>query len=188
MSSFSLPFFFFFFNHLCWHFSMLSLHTIVYMNKYFCRHLIQKQAILVGLVGSQTAYSYVYSATRYDSLKVCNRQSRWDQKGISIDHSNWLIRGLREYNISEWTLLSEPVRNTATDIGNAYLEAETREKVYIIAGPEFEELEGHVLVICKALYGLHTSGLCWHECFADCLWAMGFTPSKAEHALNNTIY
>jgi len=68
----------------------------------------------------------------------------------------------------------------ATDIGNAYLEAETREKVYIIAGPEFEELEGHVLVICKALYGLRTSGLHWHERFADCLRAMGFTPSKAE--------
>ena len=39
----------------------------------------------------------------------------------------------------------------ANDIGNAYLEAETREKVYIIAGPEFEELKGHVLIIRKAL-------------------------------------
>ncbi len=57
----------------------------------------------------------------------------------------------------------------AMDIGNAYLEAKTKEKVYIIAGPEFGELEGHVLVICKVLYGLYTSGLCWHERFADCL-------------------
>jgi len=46
---------------------------------------------------------------------------------------------------------------------------------------EFEELKGHVLVICKALYGLHTSGLCWHECSTHCLWAIGFTSSKAEH-------
>ena len=29
----------------------------------------------------------------------------------------------------------------ATDIGNAYLEAETNEKVYIIAGPEFGDVE-----------------------------------------------
>jgi len=36
----------------------------------------------------------------------------------------------------------------ATDIGNAYLEVETQEKVYIIAGPEFGELEGHTLIIC----------------------------------------
>ena len=68
----------------------------------------------------------------------------------------------------------------ATDIGNAYLEAETKEKVYIIAGPEFGELEGHILIICKALYGLQTSGLHWHECFADCLCEMGFAPSKAK--------
>ena len=39
------------------------------------------------------------------------------------------------------------------DIGNAYLEAKTKEKLYIVAGPEFEELEGHILVIYKALYG-----------------------------------
>ncbi len=39
----------------------------------------------------------------------------------------------------------------ATDIGNAYLEAETSEKVVIRAGPEFGELEGHILMFHKAL-------------------------------------
>jgi len=29
------------------------------------------------------------------------------------------------------------------DVGNAYLESETQEKVHIIGGPEFEELHGH---------------------------------------------
>jgi hypothetical protein len=37
----------------------------------------------------------------------------------------------------------------STDIGNAYLEAETLELVYIIAGPEFGELEGHTLVFSR---------------------------------------
>ena len=68
----------------------------------------------------------------------------------------------------------------ATDIGNVYLKAVTSEKVYIIAGPEFKKLEGNVLVIYKALYGLRTSGLRWHERFADCLREMGFSPCKAE--------
>ena len=68
----------------------------------------------------------------------------------------------------------------ATDIGNAYLEAETKEKVYIVAGPEFGELEGHTLIIFKALYGLRSSGLRWHERFADTLRDMNFFPSKAE--------
>ena len=57
----------------------------------------------------------------------------------------------------------------ATDVGNAYLEAKTLERVFIIAGPEFGELEGHLLVVFKALYGLRTSGLRWHERFADTL-------------------
>ena len=68
----------------------------------------------------------------------------------------------------------------ATDIGNAYLEAETSEKVYIITGPEFGELQGHYLVIHKALYGLRSSGYQWHERFADCLREMEFVPTKAE--------
>ena len=46
----------------------------------------------------------------------------------------------------------------AADIGNAHLHAKTREKVYIVAGPEFgPELEGGVMLIVKSLYGFTTS-------------------------------
>ena len=44
------------------------------------------------------------------------------------------------------------------DIGNAYLEAFTDEKLYIVAGPEFQDLEGYILIFLKALYGLKSSG------------------------------
>jgi len=47
----------------------------------------------------------------------------------------------------------------ATDIGHAYLEALTKEKIYIVTGPEFGDKRGHMLVIHKALYGLWTSRL-----------------------------
>jgi hypothetical protein len=67
-----------------------------------------------------------------------------------------------------------------TDIGNAYLESFTKEKVYIVAGPEFGDREGCTLVIQKALYGLKSSGLRWHERFTDVLRSMGFFTSKAE--------
>ena len=39
------------------------------------------------------------------------------------------------------------------DIGNADLEAFTDEKLYIVAGPEFQELEGYNLVFPKPLHG-----------------------------------
>jgi hypothetical protein len=72
------------------------------------------------------------------------------------------------------------MKTWATDIGNAYLEAVTAEKVYILAGPEFGELEGHILVVFKALYGLHSSGLRWYERFSRVMKAEGFTSCKLE--------
>jgi Reverse transcriptase (RNA-dependent DNA polymerase) len=68
----------------------------------------------------------------------------------------------------------------STDVGNAYLESFTKEKVYIIAGPEFGDRQGHTLVIVKALYSLKSSGLRWRERFADVLKEMGFSSSRAE--------
>ena len=66
------------------------------------------------------------------------------------------------------------------NIGNAYLESYTQEKVCFVAGPEFGPLAGHTLVIIKALYGLRSSGLRFHEKLADTLRAMGFFPSYAD--------
>ena len=68
-----------------------------------------------------------------------------------------------------------------TDVGNAYLEAFTDEKIYIIAGNEFGPREGHTLLIHKALYGLRSSGARWWERFSEVLVDMGFFPSKAEN-------
>jgi hypothetical protein len=36
------------------------------------------------------------------------------------------------------------------------------------------------MIIYKALYGLHSSGACWHDHFSDCLRAEGSFPCKAE--------
>ena len=66
------------------------------------------------------------------------------------------------------------------DIGNAYLEATTKEKLYIVAGPEFEELQGHILVIHKALYILKSSGLRWSQRIHDIMLELKFRPCKAD--------
>ena len=66
------------------------------------------------------------------------------------------------------------------DIGNAYLEAYTHEKLFIIAGAESEELEGFILVFNKALYGLKSSGKRWGEMFHHIIKDMRFMPSKAD--------
>ena len=66
------------------------------------------------------------------------------------------------------------------DIGNAYLEAFTDEKLYIVAGPEFEELEGYILIFLKDLYELKCSGKRWVEVILSIVRDMKFSPSKAD--------
>ena len=69
------------------------------------------------------------------------------------------------------------------DIGNACLEAPTEEKLYIVAGPEFEDWEGYILTFSKPLYGLKSSGKRWAEKLHDILQDMDFTPSRADQCI-----
>ena len=69
----------------------------------------------------------------------------------------------------------------AADIGNAYLNAPTRERVYTTAGLEFgAELQGQSVIIVRALYGLKSSGAAWRAHLAGTLQSLGFTSSLAD--------
>jgi hypothetical protein len=69
---------------------------------------------------------------------------------------------------------------SACDVGNAYLNAKCREKIWTIAGPEFGEDAGCVMIITRALYGLKSSGAAWRAHFAETLSGLGYFPSKAD--------
>ena len=66
------------------------------------------------------------------------------------------------------------------DVGNAYLEAYSQEKVYFIAGPEFSLLQGHRMIIIKVVYGLIRSSLRYHKYFADTMRDIGFIQCKSD--------
>ena len=68
----------------------------------------------------------------------------------------------------------------SADIENAYLLAKCREKICIIAGPEFGDMEGKTLIINKALYGLKSSGASFRAFLAERLDDMGFKSSMAD--------
>ena len=68
----------------------------------------------------------------------------------------------------------------SSDIGYAYINSYTKEKVGFIAGPEFGPLAGHTMTIDKAIYGLCSSGARFHERFAETMRDMGFSPSHAD--------
>jgi hypothetical protein len=75
----------------------------------------------------------------------------------------------------------------AADIGNAYLNATCRERIWTIAGTEFDELRGTVLIIEKALYGLKSSGAAWRAMLRDTILEMEFTDTTADHDVYRRI-
>jgi len=69
----------------------------------------------------------------------------------------------------------------AADVQNAYLNAETKEKVYTIAGLEFgPDNVGRPVLIVRALYGLKSSGARWRDHMAASLREAGFDSCKAD--------
>jgi hypothetical protein len=48
-------------------------------------------------------------------------------------------------------------------ISNVYLNALCREKIWFVAGPEFDSRQGQVVKIICALYGLKSSGASWQN-------------------------
>jgi hypothetical protein len=52
----------------------------------------------------------------------------------------------------------------ACDIGNAFINGKTKEKIYITAGSEFgANLHSKIMIIDKSVYGLKTSAARFHE-------------------------
>jgi hypothetical protein len=71
------------------------------------------------------------------------------------------------------------------DISNAYLYADTAEKIYTTCGEEFHrsgliEEAGRTALVVKALYGLCGSGHQWWDMLSDTLRAMKFKRSRGD--------
>ena len=69
----------------------------------------------------------------------------------------------------------------ACDIGNAYLNAPCREKVWFEAGKECGEDAGKAMIITRALYGLRSSGAAWRAMFSNFIInQLGFTSTNVD--------
>lgn len=68
----------------------------------------------------------------------------------------------------------------ACNVGNAYLNAPCREKIWFVAGPEFGLRQGTVIKVVRALNGLNSSGASWRAMFNTSILDMGFVPTVAD--------
>ena len=94
--------------------------------------------------------------THAPQIDIHNGNNKW-KEAIDLE-----IEQIKEYQVF-------------TDVGNAYLQALTREKLYIVGGPDF-----YVLVMYKVLYGTRSGGACWHDKFFDILHHMSFKTSEVD--------
>jgi len=76
--------------------------------------------------------------------------------------------------------LKNDLKMITGDIGNAFVQALTQEKIWSKAGPEFGNKEGCKIIFKKALYGLATSARQWNLKLGDSLKSFGFKPSRAD--------
>ena len=117
---------------------------------------------------------------------MCDRhhKARFLAEGhLTPDPIDSIYSGLvskRSLRLSTFLAKLNKMKVWAAATGNAHLEATTKEKLYIVAGPELEELQGHILVIHKALYGLRSSGLRWPHRIHDHMLELNFRPCKAD--------
>ena len=68
----------------------------------------------------------------------------------------------------------------SADIGNAYLNAPNKEKIWTIAGHEFGTDKGSVFIITRALYGLKSASTAWRMFFAQTLTQLEFKPTRGD--------
>ena len=70
------------------------------------------------------------------------------------------------------------------DIRNAYLNANTKESIYTLAGTKFELIvimdEGNLLEVVKSIYGLSTSCNRWHAHLSHTLREMSFMTTRFD--------
>ena len=69
---------------------------------------------------------------------------------------------------------------SACDIGNAYLNAPCREKLWTVAGSEFGSEQGSIMIITRALYGLKSSGAAWRATLAQSMEQLGYSSTQAD--------
>lgn len=69
----------------------------------------------------------------------------------------------------------------STDVGNAYLQAPTRERVHTTAGPEFgPHRTAQTVIIVRELCGMKLSGASWHTQLSETLYDLNFKPTIAD--------
>ena len=121
----------------------------------------------------------------FDVRMTLERKARWVKDGHKTPEPEWstfagvVSRESVRIALTYAALNGLPV--CACDIQNAYLQAPSSEKHYVVCGPEFGlENVGKYAIIVRALYGGKSAGADYWRHVRSAMEEMGFTSCKAD--------
>lgn len=130
-------------------------------------------------------YQYVRMHLVYDVKVDLRKKARLVCDGSRVDPRGLTTRATVVKGIS--VRLLDLIANhwnkkiLTGDIGNAFVQSKTEEKVFTKLGPEFgPDLAGRIALIVKALYGLTTSAAAFRKALADFLRTLDFIPTRYD--------
>ena len=85
----------------------------------------------------------------------------------SITYSSVVSRDSARISFTLAALNNAEIRSTY--IGNTHLNGKCQEKIWTVAGTEFGNEKGKVMLVLRALYGLKSSGSAWRQMLAQTL-------------------
>ena len=131
--------------------------------------------------GHKKTTAHLVHACKHDGRRKARLVAGGHLTDTPIDPVYSSVVSLRAIRILTFIAELNDLETWCTDIGNTYLESYTQERIYIVAGKEFGDREGHILIIREALYGLKSSGLRWSERLAACLQELDYFSCKNEN-------
>jgi len=112
----------------------------------------------------------------YKARLVCD-SSRVDPKGLGTQATVVKTLSVRLLDIIADAWNKQVLTG---DIGNAFIQLNTKEKIFTKFGSKFGDLKGCIAIIVRALYGLTTSAERFRTKFADLLRSIGFKSSRYD--------
>ena len=145
-----------------------------------CFHFVESGAFKP----KKDEYQYCHLHFVYEVKTDLRQKARLVANGSTIDAKGLSTRATVVKGISVRLLDliadAQDLKVLCGDIGNAFIQADTKEKIYTRVGKEFGEYNGMIAIIVKALYGLTTSAERFHTLFSDFLRTMGFKPTRFD--------
>ena len=118
----------------------------------------------------------IKSDLRYKARLVCNG-NQVDPRGMSTRATVVKTISVR---LLDLIASAQDLKVLCSDIGNAFIQATTNEKIYTRLGNEFGSRATCIALIVKALYGLTTSAERFRTLLADFIRSLGFKPSRYD--------